>query len=140
MARGLTRREMYDLVWERPATKVAADLGISDVALHKICRKHRVPTPGRGYWRRAETGKWAKRALFCEVPDPAIDRARRRTRSTLACPLKYAHSEKTGNRTAQANRLLVLVLKIQCVGIRALARANKGIPFLRESSPGHHLI
>jgi hypothetical protein len=26
----LTRRAMYDLVWSRPMTKVAEDLGISD--------------------------------------------------------------------------------------------------------------
>jgi hypothetical protein len=39
----LTRLAMYDLVWSGPMTKVAEDLGISDVALKKICGKHRVP-------------------------------------------------------------------------------------------------
>jgi hypothetical protein len=33
-------------------TKVAMELGISDVALSKICKKHRVPVPGRGYWAK----------------------------------------------------------------------------------------
>src|SRR5215475_2277319 len=41
----LTRRAMYDLVWSRPMTKVAEDLGISDVGLKTICDKHRGRTP-----------------------------------------------------------------------------------------------
>ena len=56
----LTRRAMYDLVWSRPMTKVAEDLGISDVALKKICDKHRVPTPPRGYWAKRDAGKPTK--------------------------------------------------------------------------------
>lgn len=44
-----TRQEIYDQVWTRPMTKVAAELGISDVALKKICVKLRIPVPGRGY-------------------------------------------------------------------------------------------
>ena len=45
----LTREELFKQVWERPMTKAAADYGISDVALKKICDKHRIPVPGRGY-------------------------------------------------------------------------------------------
>ena len=56
----LTRRAIYDLVWSRPMTKVAEDLGISDVALKKICDKHRVPTPPRGYWAKRAAGKPTK--------------------------------------------------------------------------------
>jgi hypothetical protein len=47
MAKQLTRIDLYTLVWEQPVTKVAAKLGISDVALHKICRKHNIPVPPR---------------------------------------------------------------------------------------------
>lgn len=52
-----TRKELYDLVWSKPMTKVAAELGVSDVALHKVCKKHRVPAPGRGYWAKLAAGK-----------------------------------------------------------------------------------
>jgi hypothetical protein len=45
----LTWRELYEMIWTRPMTKVAAELGISDVALHKICEKHRIPAPGQGH-------------------------------------------------------------------------------------------
>ncbi|WP_324750968.1 hypothetical protein SH591_06145 [Sphingomonas sp. LY54] len=33
-------------------TKLAAEFRLSDVALHKICRKHDVPTPPAGYWAK----------------------------------------------------------------------------------------
>jgi hypothetical protein len=66
----LTRRAMYDLVWSRPMTKVAEDLGISDVALKKICEKHRVPTPPRGYWAKRDAGKPTKQVQFHSTSDP----------------------------------------------------------------------
>ena len=66
----LTRRAMYDLVWARPMTNVAEDFGISDVALKKICDKHRVPTPSRGYWAKKEAGKPVKEVRLFETADP----------------------------------------------------------------------
>ena len=66
----LTRRAMYDLVWSRPMTKVAEDLGISDVALKKICDKHRIPTPPRGYWAKRDAGKPTKQIQCHSTSDP----------------------------------------------------------------------
>ena len=40
----LTRKELYDRVWTNPMTKLAKQFGLSDVALHKICRKHHLDT------------------------------------------------------------------------------------------------
>jgi hypothetical protein len=53
----LTRLELYLLLWQRPATDVADELGISSSALKKVCRTHQIPTPGRGYWRKREIGE-----------------------------------------------------------------------------------
>lgn len=53
----LTRDELYALVWDRPMTKLAKEFGLSDVALHKICHKHDVPTPPLGYWAKKAHGK-----------------------------------------------------------------------------------
>jgi hypothetical protein len=66
----LTRRAMYDLVWSRPMTNVAEDLGISDVALKNICDKHRIPRPQRGYWAKRDAGKPAKQVQFHNTADP----------------------------------------------------------------------
>jgi hypothetical protein len=63
----LTRRSLYDLVWSRPMTKVADDLGISDVALKKICDRHRVPTPARGYPPYEGLPEASGRLLYCKL-------------------------------------------------------------------------
>jgi hypothetical protein len=34
----LSREELFALVWEQPTTEVARELGVSDVALGKLCR------------------------------------------------------------------------------------------------------
>ncbi|MGS2724527.1 hypothetical protein ACVBEJ_12360 [Porticoccus sp. GXU_MW_L64] len=52
-----SREELFALVWERPATEVARELGISDVALGKLCRKLQVPKPPRGYWAKIAAGR-----------------------------------------------------------------------------------
>lgn len=53
----LTRLELYRQVWKTPMVKLAAQYGISDNGLAKICRRLGVPYPDRGYWRKKETGK-----------------------------------------------------------------------------------
>lgn len=52
----LTRREVYELVWNDPMTAVASLLGISGVSLAKTCERRGIPTPGRGYWPKAAAG------------------------------------------------------------------------------------
>ena len=52
-----TRTEIFDLLWETPTTKVAKQLGISDVALTKWCAKNHIPKPPLGYWAKREHGK-----------------------------------------------------------------------------------
>jgi transposase-like protein len=55
-SRILTREELYQLVWSKAATKLALELGISDVAITKLCRRHSIPKPWPGYWRILEAG------------------------------------------------------------------------------------
>ena len=70
----LTRQELYELVWSTPMTKLAESFGISDVGLAKICDRHRVPTPPRGYWAKKEAGRKVKQTIFVQVDDPLLDR------------------------------------------------------------------
>lgn len=56
-----TREQLYELVWSEPMSRVCERFAISDVGLKKICRRHSIPVPGRGYWRKLETGKKVKR-------------------------------------------------------------------------------
>ena len=69
----VTRDDPFAAVWERPLTKVAADYGISDVALKKICRKMEIPTPGLGYWRRIECGYPGSVPKLPPLSDDGVD-------------------------------------------------------------------
>ncbi len=51
------REKLYDEVWNSPVTKVAKTYGISDVAIRKICRSMKIPTPPNGYWAKLKYGK-----------------------------------------------------------------------------------
>lgn len=53
----LTREELYELVWTTPMSRLAAAFAISDVGLKKLCARHDIPTPPRGYWARQDAGR-----------------------------------------------------------------------------------
>ncbi len=57
MKREFTREEFHALVWSKPMTHLAKEFGLSDVALHKTCRKHGIPTPPLGWWAKKAAGK-----------------------------------------------------------------------------------
>ena len=69
----LTREELYRKVWAQATVKVAAEFGISDVGLAKICRKMNVPKPPLGYWRRIETGAKIDRTPLPEASETATE-------------------------------------------------------------------
>jgi hypothetical protein len=60
----LTRRVLCELVWSKPMTKAAEELGLPDVGLKKVCTKHRVPPPLRGYWEK-------RRRQACQANAPS---------------------------------------------------------------------
>jgi hypothetical protein len=53
----LKRSALHALVWSKPMTHIAKDLGISDVGLAKACRRHGIPVPPRGHWAKLAAGK-----------------------------------------------------------------------------------
>ena len=57
----LTRESLYDKVWAKSAVQLAKELGISDVAIAKMCKKHHVPKPPLGYWARIQHGQKVRR-------------------------------------------------------------------------------
>lgn len=57
MAKRLSRKELYELVWSEPLKILAPRFAISDVALKKACARAEVPTPGLGHWAKKAAGK-----------------------------------------------------------------------------------
>ena len=49
--------EMQQMVWEMPATHIAREYGVSDKAIEKFCKKHKIQKPGRGYWAKLYAGQ-----------------------------------------------------------------------------------
>lgn len=62
------------MIWERAVSKVAPELGISDVALRKQCMKHAIPLPDATYWGRLYAGRPVKRKPLGVAPKDVSDR------------------------------------------------------------------
>lgn len=60
MKHPLSREELYKQVWTKPVREIASENGVSDVAFAKMCRKHDIPLPPRGYWARVSAGLKAR--------------------------------------------------------------------------------
>ena len=83
----LTREELYERLWSMPTTKVAAESGISDVALAKRCKKLNVPKPTPGYWAKVAAGqKPEKEPLPLTASEVFIQAAEKPLEKTLSLP------------------------------------------------------
>ena len=50
----LTRKELYDLVWSEPLSRLAKKYKISDNGLRKICKRMNIPIPAMGHWQKIQ--------------------------------------------------------------------------------------
>lgn len=158
--KSITRKELYDLVWSVPMTKLAARYGISDVALRKKCVKHDIPTPGLGHWARLQAGQRLPRpklpkstsadqiALepFIRVPDgepappvPEVDVPTRLTNPHEA--VSFLRDRLEGSRTDKFERLTGGHEWMHCLRQRNLNRLLLLLQGLFESleSRGHQV-
>ena len=53
----LTREQLYEKVWSQSVSSLAKEMGVSDVGLAKICKRHNIPRPGLGYWAKKIWGQ-----------------------------------------------------------------------------------
>ncbi|VXC84539.1 hypothetical protein [Sphingomonas sp. AX6] len=74
MPRTFTREQFHDLVWSKPLTHLAKEFALSDVALHKICKKHGIPNPPLGWWAKKAAGKAVKQTPLPKTRDGGADR------------------------------------------------------------------
>lgn len=68
----VSREELYQQVWSKPMTKVAADYGVTGTALKKTCDRHLIPTPERGYWAKLEYGKRVSKEALPPPTEPNL--------------------------------------------------------------------
>jgi hypothetical protein len=66
------RVELYAEVWDQPLVKLSRKYGISDVRLGKVCRKLKIPHPGRGYWAKRAVGQTVEQVPLPEFKDAPV--------------------------------------------------------------------
>lgn len=127
MARTFTRKEFYELVWSKPMTHLAKEFALSDVALHKICRKHDIPNPPLGWWAKKAAGKVVKQTPLPKAKAGASDRI------TIAAGELRPESEliATARETA---RLLASSIDADAV-LRSNPIVERTIAQLRKEKP-----
>lgn len=52
----MTREALYREVWSEPIVHVASRLGLSGRGLGKLCARHEIPVPPRGWWAKKRHG------------------------------------------------------------------------------------
>lgn len=65
------REKLYEEVWANPVVNVAVQYGVSDVAIHKICKSLNVPVPPRGYWAKIRAGAKPKKTTLPKIKGDA---------------------------------------------------------------------
>lgn len=66
------RVELYAEVWDQSLVKLSRKYGISDVRLGKVCRKLKIPHPGRGYWAKRTVGQTVEQVPLPEFKDAPV--------------------------------------------------------------------
>lgn len=101
----LTRKELYDLVWAEPMSKLCKRYGLSDNGLRKHCKALNIPTPPVGYWAKKVAGH------KIEIPPLPADSSAKRLTTNLkeATPNK----EEKIDITPQVNRYRVREKEIE---------------------------
>jgi len=69
----INRKELYKKVWETPITRLSKEYCLSDVGFAKICKKHNIPRPPRGYWARKAVGYRVKQLTLPPGEDVTIE-------------------------------------------------------------------
>jgi len=72
------RQKLYEEVWTKLVVDVAVQYGVSDVAIHKVCKSLNVPVPPQGYWARLRSGEKLKRPSL-PATDGIIEKTGART-------------------------------------------------------------
>jgi hypothetical protein len=88
----ISRRDLYQRVWQTPIRTLAREFDISDVGLSKACRKHEIPTPPAGYWSKVQHGKSVPRPALRGSSDEMVtlDAERHRLPAVAAMPVAAA--------------------------------------------------
>jgi hypothetical protein len=107
-----TREQLYELVWQHPLLQLAQRYAMSDVGLAKLCARHDIPTPPRGYWAKIQAGTKPSRTrlppsgdtslihLTVLTPDEEAEREQQERANAVADEKKVENRISVGDRLA----------------------------------------
>lgn len=142
----VSREELYELVWSKPMTKVAADYGVTGTALKKTCDRHHIPTPERGYWAKLEYGKRVNKEALPPLSEPNLATVRISGSSEQHLSPSVRDAKKKArdrlHKHAAATPLLVPALEptLSIVEPPYLAATRRTISKARPDSQGFALV
>ncbi len=131
MAHTFSRREFYNLVWSKPMTHLAKELGVSDVALHKVCRKHAIPNPPAGWWAKKAAGKNVQQIMLPE--QSGDDRAGAITIRPVTVGEWQALAAKSAEKIAKSSEG-----EAESVQPKPSAKVRATLAALRQAKPNFH--
>lgn len=60
----LSRKELYELVWATPVSKLIQEYAISNDGFKKLCKQFEIPMPNSGYWGKLKFNKEVVKEIF----------------------------------------------------------------------------
>ena len=134
------REELYERVWTTPVHRLAKGFGYSDVGLAKLCRKHQIPTPGLGYWRRLELGHNPARTPLPTIEQPNPYRIEVEIRECLVDQRPKEKREAPVIQVVPEQSLShPLVVRLERL-LRDAKRNEKGLLVPRKGEAAHLLV
>ncbi len=130
------REDLYEQVWSQPMSKLCKTYGLSNVGLAKICKKLKIPVPGRGFWAKKAHGKIIRRPSLPSLPgsDAFVLRVAKRGDP----PVAQGHAEEVEPKIAferlDGNRIQVSPALLSPHPY--VARAEKSLRNARGNSSG----
>lgn len=72
MEHRFTRQQIYDRVWSKPMSHLAAELGTTGI-LSTFLRRADIPTPSSGHWMRKEFGNPTEQPPLPPTPSGCVE-------------------------------------------------------------------
>ena len=116
-------------------TKLAAQFKISDVTLTKICRRHEIPLPGRGFWARVAAEQRLKRPELGLPSRPELEviRIYPSSHAHLKPEIREAEQEAKAMESSADRKILV---SQRLVDLHPIAQAT--LQGLRKAKANDH--
>ena len=110
----VTREDLYQQIWNKPLSKLAAELGTSYAELVRVCDELKVPRPERDHWNRLQY-KLPVTVMPLPAPEPGMPNEgliwRKGSRRQKPVDLADDHHSEPGQDAAVASVVAVAAQK-----------------------------